>query len=380
MSEHLPKYHKLLVISDTSMRQDNDGVYAFGPVVKELEELSCFKTIVWIGFNRSNAVANKSLVKLSQENIKLILLPSSGGKTALSKLYIILLYPLYFFILLKEVYNSKCIHVRAPSNPGVIAMLLSKTFFTKKFWFKYAGDWIGKASPFYMLQRKMLMQLSGNSVVTVNGNWANQPKHIIGFENPCLDNSDRVFGEKICKEKELNQSINYCFVGGMNTNKGVDKIIKALEEICVHENFGTFHFVGGGELLETVKNQAGLISDKIICYDFLPKQEISKIYKECHFIVLPSKSEGFPKVIGEAMNYGCVPIVSDVSCIGQYIEHYKNGFLINPITTQELQTNVLLSLNMSNDLYKRMVHDNYMLSEKFTYSYYQHRIVNTIFK
>lgn len=226
----------------------------------------------------------------------------------------------------------------------------------------------------------MLMQLSKNSVVTVNGNWANQPKHIIGFENPCLDNSDRISGEKTCKEKELNQSINYCFVGGMNTNKGVDKIIKALEEVCMHENFGTFHFVGGGELLETVKTQAGLISDKIICYGFLPKQEISKIYKECHFIVLPSKSEGFPKVIGEAMNYGCVPIVSDVSCIGQYIEHYKNGFLINPITTEELQTNILLSLRMSNDLYKRMVNDNYMLSEKFTYSYYQHRIVNTIFK
>lgn len=154
MSEHLPKHHKLLVISDTSMRQDNDGIYAFGPVVKELEELSCFKTIVWIGFNRSNAVANKSLVKLSQENIKLILLPSSGGSSLRSKLYILLLYPVYFFVIFKEIVMSRYIHVRTPSNPGVISMLLSKIFFTKKFWFKYAGDWIGEASLFYMLQRK----------------------------------------------------------------------------------------------------------------------------------------------------------------------------------------------------------------------------------
>ena len=60
------------------------------------------------------------------------------------------------------------------------------------------------------------------------------------------------------------------------------------------------------------------------------------IYSKCDFIILPSKSEGFPKVIGEAMNYGCIPIVSDVSCISQYIQNGVNGFLIKPITSKEI--------------------------------------------
>ncbi len=175
-----------LVVSDTSMCQDKDNQYAFGPVVKELEALTAFKTIVWIGFNRGGIGQNKSLVQLKKGNIKLILLPSSGGHNVLHKAFVLLLYPLYCFVILKEVLSSKYIHVRAPSNPAVITMVLSWCFPTKKFWFKYAGNWVGEASWFYKCQRKLLKYLGANSKVTVNGNWENQSKHILAFENPCF--------------------------------------------------------------------------------------------------------------------------------------------------------------------------------------------------
>lgn len=379
MSEHIQTYSKLLVISDTSMCQNNKDSYAFGPVVKELEELSCFKKIVWIGFNNGDINVNKSLVKLKKGNIKLILLPSSGGNSLWSKLYILLLYPIYIFVIFKELVNSKYIHVRAPSNPAVITMLLSMCFPSKRFWFKYAGNWTGTASGFYKFQRQLLKKLTKSSKVTVNGNWDNQPEHVVGFENPCLDEIDRQLGQKISVEKQLEDTINYCFVGGMNTNKGVDLIVKILPEIANHENFGKFHFVGGGELLQDLKKQTESFTDKIIFHDFLAKQDIYKIYKKCHFIVLPSKSEGFPKVIGEAMNFGCIPIVSDVSCIGQYIKHNQNGFLISPLTSSVLKSSLLQSLKMPKNVFKKMVLSNYSQASKFTYSYYQHRIINNIF-
>jgi glycosyltransferase involved in cell wall biosynthesis len=361
------------------MCQNNKDSYAFGPVVKELEELSCFKKIVWIGFNNGDINVNKSLVKLKKGNIKLILLPSSGGNSLWSKLYILLLYPIYIFVIFKELVNSKYIHVRAPSNPAVITMLLSMCFPSKRYWFKYAGNWIGTASRFYKFQRQLLKKLTKSSKVTVNGNWANQPGHVLGFENPCLDETDRELGQNISIEKQLEDTINYCFVGGMNTNKGVDLIVKILPEIVNHENFGKFHFVGGGELLQVLKMQTESFTDKIIFHDFLAKQDIYKIYKKCHFIVLPSKSEGFPKVIGEAMNFGCIPIVSDVSCIGQYIKNNENGLLIEPLTTSVLLTSLNQSLEMPKSVFKNIVLRNYNQASKFTYSYYQQRITNNIF-
>jgi glycosyltransferase involved in cell wall biosynthesis len=361
------------------MCQVGDDFYAFGPVVKELEELSCFKTIVWIGFDNSKKGVNKSLIKLNKENVKLILLPSSGGKNIISKLYILLLYPIYFFKILKELFKSKYIHVRTPSNPAVITMFLSVLIPSKNFWFKYAGDWIGDASRFYRFQRKLLINLGKNSKITINGNWENQSENVIGFENPCLDETDRELGKIICENKQVVDKINYCYVGGMNANKGVDKIIDVLAQLTKLDNFGVFHFVGGGELLKSLKKKSESFSDKVVFHGFLAKQDIYKVYEKCHFIVLPSKSEGFPKVIGEAMNYGCVPIVSNISCIGQYINHNKNGLLIQPITTQELSKNLKVSLTMQKLKYREMVLYNYNLAGKFTYSYYEHRIVNDIF-
>ena len=64
--------------------------------------------------------------------------------------------------------------------------------------------------------------------------------------------------------------------------------------------------------------------------------------------VLPSYSEGFPKVIAEAMNFGCIPIVSDISCIRQYIINGKNGFLINQTPTDSRFFKSVYKRNLKN--------------------------------
>ena len=101
---------------------------------------------------------------------------------------------------------------------------------------------------------------------------------------------------------------------------------------------------------------------------------------KCDFIILPSKSEGFPKVIGEAMNYGCIPIVSDVSCISQYIKDGINGFLIKPITSKEIIKNIQLAIKLKDNEKEKIKKYNFELAEKFTYEYYKHRIKNEIFE
>ena len=58
----------------------------------------------------------------------------------------------------------------------------------------------------------------------------------------------------------------------------------------------------------SIKEKAEKIKVNTQFEGFLPKEQIMEVYKKCHFIVLPSKNEGFPKVIGEGMNYGCLPI------------------------------------------------------------------------
>ncbi len=376
MPNHLSKFvTNFLVISDTAMSDGKDGVYAFGPVVKELESLQFPNKITWIGFRKKN---NDSFVKINDKRIHTVALPASGGKSFFDKIMILVYYPMYFFIILNQCCKADKIHVRAPSNPAVIAMLLSYLFPGKRFWFKYAGNWKGKASPFYKFQRNLLAKLGDNSKITVNGTWDNQPKNVYGFENPCLDDKDRKSGELICKTKQLTEKINYCFVGGMNENKGVEKIINVLETLEI-EKIGTFHFVGGGPLLEQIKKRASKINCTTKFHGFLAKDEVVKVYNESQFIVLPSESEGFPKVIGEAMNYGCVPIVSKISCIDQYIKDGENGFLIYPINQTAIANIFKKSFCIDKKKYQQIIRENYLLAEKFTYNYYEQQITTKIF-
>ena len=104
------------------------------------------------------------------------------------------------------------------------------------------------------------------------------------------------------------------------------------------------------------------------------RTEVFDIYRNAHFLLLPSTaSEGFPKVIAEGMNYGCIPIVSDVSSIGQYI-NTKNGFIVNPTTAEKLES-ILHELKRIDQLKLRgKAFKAYQVAENFTFARYNERI------
>jgi glycosyltransferase involved in cell wall biosynthesis len=369
---------KLLVVSDTTMQYTDRGIKAFGPVVKELTYLLAeFDEITWIGFEKKQQ--NKSLVFINNKKIYPILIESVGGKSFKDKLNIILSYPKMYRIILKEVKKHQFIHSRAPSNPSVIVMFLSLFFYKKQFWHKYAGSWIDHASFFYHLQRLFLKKLRHNSKITINGDYNLSNKNIIPFENPCLDSIDRKNGENFFSTKGTNAPFNFCFVGGLTRSKGVDILLESLKDLN-SDKIGLIHFVGDGPEKETFKELSKQCNFEVIFHGFLAKDSISNIYSRSDFIILPSKSEGFPKVIGEAMNFGCIPIVSDVSCISQYIQDGVNGFLIKPITSKEIQKKIHLAQELTISEKLKIKKYNFELAEKFTYDYYNNRIIKEIFQ
>jgi glycosyltransferase involved in cell wall biosynthesis len=373
MSENLQhKIKKLLVVSDTALYSKFDSFYGFGPVVKELESFDFVNQITWIGFGKK---FNQSFVDISDNRIRVIILPETGGKSILSKFKIIAYYPLYFFIILKETFKVNHIHVRAPSNPAVIAMLLSYIFPTKKFWFKYAGNWVGEASFFYKCQRRILKHLFRNAKITVNGSWKNKSKNIISFENPCLDGNDRLIGKEVVFNKKLNDKPILCFVGNLNENKGVKLLIDAIKKLP-ENTIKKLHIVGGGELYDFLDKESLAIKTPIKLHGFIEKQKIAAIYKEAHFMVLPSKSEGFPKVIGEAMNYGCIPIVSNISCIGQYVKNNNNGILIDNLDSESVLKAIIQAQKLD---YHTIINTNYKNAKLFTYDYYNLKIMKYLF-
>lgn len=379
MSRDLSKdSKKLLVISDSRMIALEGKTKAFGPVVMELHHmLEIYDEITWIGFNYE--IDNDSLLEVNSSKIKPILLKKVGGKGVISKLKILVQYPKMTFVILNEIKKHTYIHSRAPSNPAVIVMFLSLFFQNKNFWFKYAGTWVEEASLFYKFQRFLLKLISSeNRKVTINGDFSNK-KAIVSMENPCLNDFNRIEGKNSMNDKNNNGKINYCFVGGLTKNKGVHKIINAFDKI-ESSKIGTIHIVGDGTEKKSLLELAKHTKSDIVFHGFIGKDDIKNIYSMCHFLILASDSEGFPKVIGEAMNYGCIPIASDISCISEYIKDGTNGYLINPSDLKSLIEKINCSLVLSEKKFKSWIDENYLFSNIFTYHYYNNRIKNEIFK
>ena len=378
MPENLSKYSKLLVVSDTGMFQNENHTFAFGPVARELNVLlELFTEITWIGFKREDQRGSASYVRVTAPEIKTILLDHVGGVRITDKLGIVNQYPKMYKVIHSEIKKHEHIHSRAPSNPAIISAFLSKRYLEKQFWFKYAGSWKGQASTSYKFQRTLLKGLKHNSKVTVNGNWPNEKKHIIGFENPCLDEQDRITGKAIVSHKRISEKVNYCFVGNLDDNKGVVHILKAFKYLK-NNAIGTIHIVGKGPLESQLKTIAKSIEHQVVFHGLLNKSKLIEIYNVSHFIILPSKSEGFPKVIGEAMNFGCVPIISNISCISDYITHNDNGFLLEQQDAETVKKGIQSSLD-SKFNFENAIFRNHNIAKVFTYDHYVNRIKAVIF-
>jgi glycosyltransferase involved in cell wall biosynthesis len=60
-------------------------------------------------------------------------------------------------------------------------------------------------------------------------------------------------------------------------------------------------------------------------HGWLPRERIDALYAGAHFILLPSRSEGWPKVLSEAMGHGVVPVASAVGSIAAHLATFRAG-------------------------------------------------------
>ncbi len=371
---------KLTIISHTEHFRNDDGtIVGWGPTISELNHLvKEFDKITHVAMLHHGNPPPSSLPYTSSK-IKFVALPALGGKSIFSKLKILLFAPKIINIVLKEVKKSDAFQLRTPTGIGVFLIPYLTWFVNVKGWYKYAGNWNQKNPPLgYRLQRWMLKKQKRR--VTINGSWENQLKQCITFENPCLTLDDFEKGKQIISKKEYKAPWSFCFVGRLEKAKGVERIIKAFTSLSVEEkaNVAQIDFVGDGNETDYFKNLAANSGVKINFHGFLPRKKVFELYEHTHFFLLPSTaSEGFPKVIAEAMNFGCIPIVSKVSSIGQYINE-TNGYIISPTTSENLKEIITSIFKEKETVLQKKSKLATKVSIKFTFENYNKRIKKEI--
>lgn len=311
------------------------------------------------------------------------------------------------------------IHLRCPGNMGLIGALVQILFPNKQKTAKYAGNWDPKSKqPWsYRLQKWILSTtfLTRNMQVLVYGEWPNQTKNIKPFFTATygvdeIQNSEFRIQNKLSlqsesittesdfdfaqSDKKDNNSLSlraesrttengldsarldkieidlpptsFLFVGTLSKGKQPLYAIQLVEKLYQHGKKVRLNLYGDGILrptLETYIKQNSL-QDIIFLRGNQSKESVLKAYQTSHFLILPSKSEGWPKVVAEAMFWGCVPIASPVSCVPFMMGNGSRGIILK----EKLHNDVNQIRNVLNnqEVYKKMALDGQTWSRQFT--------------
>ena len=146
-----------------------------------------------------------------------------------------------------------------------------------------------------------------------------------------------------CRKKAFSEPFTFLFVGNLVEGKRPLEAIKLVEEIECEVEVGTdpeirtnlsrasLEIYGDGperEKLETYVREKQL-EQFVIFKGSRPLEELKEAYQKAHFVILPSRSEGWPKALAEGMFFGCIPIATPVSCVPWMLDYGNRGILLS---------------------------------------------------
>jgi glycosyltransferase involved in cell wall biosynthesis len=324
---------KLLIVSNMAHYVDSSRVLGWGPAVREIDQLAAlFDEVRHLAMLHPGPPPPTALA-YSSPKITLLPLEPSGGPGVWAKLGILRRAPAYLKACRRELRRADAVHVRCPAQLSVEALLLLGFIRRPKLcWAKYAGNWrpSGGEPFFYGLQRRWLERGFHGGLVTVNGEWPDQPAHVCSLHNPCCSEAEWRLADARTRYKKLSEPLRLLFAGNFRPSKGAERALRLLGELRDRGWRARLDFAGDGpqscELRELAASLG--LADSVTFHGWLAPANLQDLYREAHFLVLPSSTEGWPKVLSEAMAFRAVPLAGAVSCIPQVLHTTQAGVAV----------------------------------------------------
>ncbi|MDR2916066.1 MAG: glycosyltransferase family 4 protein [Tannerella sp.] len=161
----------------------------------------------------------------------------------------------------------------------------------------------------------------------------------------------------------------YCYVGRLSTEKGVDTLLKAAEQLPY-----PLKVIGGGPLLDSYQKKYASAH-----IEFLGHMQPDKLYpivQKARFLILPSGwYENNPFSIIEALCMGTPVVGSRIGGIPELIEEGQNGFLFHPGDVSELKNKINDGFHYFTDSYDfRTISDH--AQNKFGSESFYNKLIN----
>lgn len=265
---------------------------------------------------------------------------------------------------------------QSPLFEGFIGALLKKFFRKTDLIVEAHGDWdsifLVRKRRWEKLQRKIVkffvktsfkkadkVRVVAQYLLEKTKRLAPEKPHFIF---PTFTDLDSFLGEKDAK---LGRYV--LFAGGLYKIKGVECLIEAIQLLSLRDGrrpdlrqsaeIGSpqLVIVGDGPEMDQLKVQGEKLKmeKKIEFKGRLSLAETKEIMKNCYCLIVPSLSEGLPRVILEAMALSKPVIASNVGGIPDVVQDKQTGFLFEKGNSRDLAEKLRILLN-NKDLARQM--------------------------
>lgn len=142
------------------------------------------------------------------------------------------------------------------------------------------------------------------------------------------------------------------FVGRFAFNKGLDVLLAVARRLVAEgrTDLVRFQLAGDGPLLEELKRD---LPSNVQLLGRVDDAQLNVLYAECAALILPTRFEGMPTVVLEAMARAKPIIVSDVGASGELVGPH-NGYLLPPGDAEALYQAVVAFAERSPAVHAKM--------------------------
>lgn len=347
---------KCLYVHDHTFKKKGNDYYSEGKItdavfaryVSTLDKLKVYSRM-------EETILPESLTKITAKNVRF--LPVQGQN--FSRIFTINLLK-NIKSALAEIREADFIVVRLPSFLGIFILFLN-LFFKKKYFVELVGD--AKEA---LLTSKVEISFSFKIFVSffafLNAFFVKRADGVIYVTESALQNKYPTIAlqsyasnvELRIEDKLLNlqtyQNEKSYFKIGMigsfnNSYKGIDDAIRAVYMLSKKENIVHLHILGSGKLKSeylAMAKEMGLV-DNIIFDDVLSGgAEVNQWLDSLDLYIQPSRTEGLPRALIEAMARGLPAVATNVGGIPELL---PSEFLIPPNAPQELANKIELLIS-----------------------------------
>lgn len=393
----------LTYISRFQFKICSDGIYslpAYGDGFWQ-KYLDVFSKIFVVGEQVKNYLDDGSMVKITDKRISIIIIPSIEHPKEIASNYNYVKKKL-----VKILHDSEAVLVKPASNKGILAVKYCEN---KNI--PYMVEMTGDVQSALMVRKNILMKIYSNILYNrtiraiknckfglyVTEHYLQRKYPIKGLACGCTDaiipyTSKEILlqREALIKSLDKRKEYNIGLIGYYHDNrKGIDAAIRALE-LCDNTKYKyKLKILGVGTDQDQIKwikfaRKFNVESDLEFLKPLPGSEAVAKWIDTIDLIILPSRSEGFPRAIAEAMSRACPVITSNVCGLSELADEKWQ----HKITDYSSLAKLILKISNNPNLmyeaarfnyYKALNYSQELLKDrrnKFLKQFYQYAEIN----